>query len=60
MDQTQTRSSAPKRSAEEPVVGVRVVPVELVRVRKELVSEHRELKAELRREQVELGELPAP
>lgn len=44
--------------AEEPVVNVRVVPVERVRVHTELVTEQREMVADLRREQVEIERVP--
>lgn len=45
-------------SAEEPVVSLRVVPVERVHVHKELITEEREVAAELRSERVELEETP--
>lgn len=45
-------------SAEEPVVGVRAVPVERVHVHKVLLTEHQDVTAELRSEEAEFEELP--
>lgn len=45
-------------SAEEPVVGVQVMPVERIHVLKALVSEDQEITADLRREQVEVEQTP--
>lgn len=45
-------------ATEEPVVSVRVVATERVRIHKELVTESRTLSADLKREQVELERDP--